>query len=184
MQTDQALQRVRRSRVKKTHYEPGDLVFRGNDGAKPVCRKEAAVSCAPPNTSGQQEIFEVLRVRAAMDDVQAIIDEDSFRQRRLSPWTRRTARTSSRSSSERMPGVPGKVFRDGEHGPWPGREPRAKTAMPRRSAPLSGDEREATEDRETTEGPRAKMAQSCSARSRRHGPAERSRWKARFRGPR
>ena len=75
VQTDQASQRVRRSRVKKTHYEPGDLVFiyrhkLAEKDKTPVAiwietctstGNDAAVSCAPPNTSGQQRRKRSLR---------------------------------------------------------------------------------------------------------------------------
>ena len=104
VQTDQAMQRalLHRSRVKKTHYEPGDLVFIfrqkkperdkkpvkmwvgpctviGNEGQNLwVSKGGRCLLCAPEHLrpAEAEEISELLRVRAAMDDVQAIIDED------------------------------------------------------------------------------------------------------------
>ncbi|CAE7462138.1 GIP [Symbiodinium sp. CCMP2456] len=104
VQTSQSVQRalLHRSRVKKTHYEPGDLVFiyrekRPEKHKKPVrmwigpCTVVGAegqnlwvskggrcLLCAPEHLrpAEAEEISELLRVRASMDDVQAIIDED------------------------------------------------------------------------------------------------------------
>ena len=165
VQTDQAMQRalLHRSRVK-----PGDLVFIfrqkkperdkkavkmwvgpctviGNEGQNLwVSKGGRCLLCAPEHLrpAEAEEISELLRVRAAMDDVQAIIDEDKALRAAFAPEDEEliAADDGTQAESKDPEDIAGEVCRDGEHGL--GRWGRAAQKVPRRPAALPGGARE------------------------------------------